>query len=184
MFSAVTRWARNALSEMRRRRVVHRAIGLSYEERHPEAARLYSEYASLLLPDSPLHYCLYSLYSFEQWLKAARPDEALVQARNALGCLSANDGELLKYDSGEFADTPMEMAAKLYGAGYVREAEEFSRELNARLEEFGVPMRCVLDPAGRKVFPSACERCGGALPASTHQDSIVCPFCRSPLYPR
>lgn len=175
---------REFLLERRRSRATWKAILLASEKRFAEAARIYSDFADQHLAESTLQYSTHCEYAMENWIEAKQPQEALEQARRALRSFGNDDGEWMRYSSGDYAGALVKMATKLHTDGFTAEAETFAREVNEQLEKYNVPFRCLLDPAEKNEFPSICTQCGGSLPYSTHQQAIECPFCEILVYAR
>lgn len=175
------------LLERQRQKVWERAYNLAQQEKYTEAAEVYTKFAPKLLEYSnvgfgELLYCVYCNYAFEMWIKAKNVTNALQQARNTLHILSSNDGKWLKYNSGQQANDLLKMVIKLYGEGYIAEADTLSIEINEQLEKYNVPLRCAAAPSYRNQFPSICLQCGGKLPYSPNHNAIKCPFCDTTIY--
>lgn len=171
------------LRERRRSRIVWQVINLRDEQRFAEAAEVYSNFAEEhSAVERTLYYGLYGEYALENWIDAGRPGKALEQARSVLRAFCRNDGEWMRYSSGDHASVLIQMATKLHAAAFLAEAETFALEVNAQLEKYSVPFRCLIDPAEKKLFPTVCGQCGGLLPYSTHQEAIKCPFCGALAY--
>lgn len=170
------------LRERRRDSVIDQGIALDGKGRYAEAARLYSDFAVESLAESELMAALYHQYSFEMWLEASDPANALEQARTALRMLCTQDGKWLTYNSGENAEKVLEMVSQLYAAGHTAEGQTLAAEANEQFEKFGLPVRCAAAPVIRSEFPPACPQCAGTLPNSPFHASITCPFCKSVIY--
>lgn len=178
---------REYLLEKRREKICAKAYNLAQQEKYAEAAEVYVRFAPELLEYrqtgyGKLMYCVYCSYAFEMWIKAKDVKNALLQARNTLRILSSNDGEWLKYASGQQADNLLKMVVTLYGEGYIAEADTLSNEVNGQLAKYQVPLRCAAAPAHRIKFPSLCPHCGGKLPYSPSRFAIECPFCDTTIY--
>lgn len=181
-FASIKARFRNFLRERRRDSVIGRAIDLDQAGKYTEAAGIYSGFAAESLAASELMASLYHQYSFEMWLKAKEPQNALLQARTALRMLCTPEGKWLTYNAGENANKVIQMVSQLYAAGHPAEGQTLSAEANEQFEIFGLQVRCAAAPVRRSEFPPTCPQCGGTLPNSPFHASIACPFCESVIY--
>lgn len=169
------------LFDKRRNQVWNKAYDLEKEKKYAEAAGVYARFAPELLAQNELAYCTFCEYAFEMYVKAKEPAKALEQAQNILRVLSEKGW--LKYSAGEKAEIPLKMVPVLRGAGYHREADLLTKEVNRELEKHELPPRGKIAPQTKNKFPSSCRNCGASLPFSPYREVIKCSYCKAVIYP-
>jgi len=165
----VTNFKRNR----RRRKAWDEAYRLSHSGNFVEAAKIYERMATESLEYNELIYEGDCHDAFKTWLKAANPDNALSNARNALQVIG--DSDWIRLSEGTVDDL-CKMVGEFYGAGYEPAADLFANEINAELVKNKLPPRF---ETRHGKFPAACPQCGGTLPFTYSDVSITCPFCKS-----
>ena len=149
------------------------AYGFRKAGRFAEAAKVCERIASESLQYNELIYADDCHDAFKDWLKAANPENALQNARNALRVIGTSDWMLEMDDTlGKICST----VGELYGAGYAAAAELFANEINAELARHKLPPRF---ETKHGKFPVNCPQCGGNLPFTYSDISVTCPFCNS-----
>ena len=136
-----------------------------------DAAKVWERLAPEALEYNELIYADDCRDAFKLYLQARDPESALRNARNALRVIS-DSGWITK--SGHTVDDICNMVGELYGGGYAPAADVLSSEINAELVKHDLPPRF---ETKHGKFPTACPQCGGTLPFTYSDVSIICPFC-------
>jgi len=166
----------NFKRKRRRQKAWDETYRLKGDGNFAEAARVYEQLAAESLEYNELIYEDDCHDAAECWLKAASPEMALRNARNALEVIA---NTVWIKDSSATVDDICKMVGEFYEAGYAPAADTFANEINAALIRNGLPPR--FDTKHGK-FPATCPQCGGALPSAFTDLSVTCPFCNTVVH--
>ncbi len=156
-----------------RRKAWREAYAYRRAGKFAEAAKVGERIAADSLKYNELIYADDCHDAFKDWLKAANPDQAMQNARDALRVIGTSDWMLERDDSmASFCN----MVGEFVGAGYSTAAELFANEINAELARHKMAPRF---ETKHGKFPAACPQCGGNLPFTYSDVSVTCPFCKS-----
>lgn len=179
--AAETRFADSGVR--RYSKILKETYALTAQKRYAEAAEVFTRQAQKELKDNNVLYSTYCKNAFEMWVKAKEPGKALNEARNVLWLYSQNDGQSLKYNSGDKVEDLNSLVSSLLIADYAAEGAVFAGEVNNQLERFGLAVRCAAVPVSKNIFPTSCTDCGANLSHNPYQDTAQCGYCKAIIYP-